>query len=139
MAKRKHCYAVCNGRQTGIFYEWETCREQVQGRRGAKYKGFKTVAEAESYLAQNGIVCPRKNETSQDSRKEDATDFHQSTVMMDVIRDVFVDFDGTPATVPYLRKRGSHHHYQQIPLLFSEINENALYRHRLFSFSPVSL
>ncbi len=39
MAKNKF-YVVWNGRETGIFSDWENCKKQVQGYEGAKYKGF---------------------------------------------------------------------------------------------------
>lgn len=47
MAKTKF-YVVWQGHQTGIFTDWETCRQQVLGAKGAKYKSFPTRAEAES-------------------------------------------------------------------------------------------
>lgn len=39
---------VWQGQQTGIFTDWETCRQQVQGVAGAKYKSFATRSEAEA-------------------------------------------------------------------------------------------
>ena len=47
MAKSKY-YVVWQGHQTGIFTDWETCRQQVQGVAGARYKSFPTRSEAES-------------------------------------------------------------------------------------------
>lgn len=47
MAKSKF-YVVWQGKQTGIFTDWETCRQQVQGVAGAKYKSFETRNEAEA-------------------------------------------------------------------------------------------
>ena len=47
MAKNKF-YVVWQGQQTGIFTDWETCRQQVQGVAGAKYKSFATRSEAEA-------------------------------------------------------------------------------------------
>lgn len=41
-------YVVWNGRQTGIFTDWNTCKKQVDAFAGAKYKSFKTRAEAEA-------------------------------------------------------------------------------------------
>ena len=43
-------YAVRNGRKTGIFTDWDSCREQVEGFSGAEYKSFLTEAEAKAYL-----------------------------------------------------------------------------------------
>ena len=47
MAKSKF-YVVWQGHQTGIFTDWETCRQQVQGVAGARYKSFPSRSEAES-------------------------------------------------------------------------------------------
>ena len=42
-------YAVVRGRKTGIFRSYQECREQIQGYKGAVYKGFPTEAEAREY------------------------------------------------------------------------------------------
>ena len=44
-------YAVRKGRQTGIFFSWPQCQNQINGYSGAEYKSFKTKEEAENYLA----------------------------------------------------------------------------------------
>ena len=44
----KKFYVVWKGRQTGIFTDWATCKQQVDAFAGAKYKSFKTRAEAEA-------------------------------------------------------------------------------------------
>lgn len=43
-------YAVKNGRKPGIFTDWASCKEQVDGYSGAEYKSFSTKAEAENYI-----------------------------------------------------------------------------------------
>lgn len=40
-------YVVWQGAETGIFTSWEECQPKVIGQVGAKYKSFKTRAEAE--------------------------------------------------------------------------------------------
>lgn len=55
-------YVVWKGRETGIFDNWNTCKQQVEGFEGAQYKSFKTMSEAESAL-KNGFfksVKPQK-------------------------------------------------------------------------------
>ena len=47
-------YAVRNGHTTGIFTEWEKCRESVDGFPGAEYKSFSTESEARGYLGMRG-------------------------------------------------------------------------------------
>lgn len=42
---------VWQGKQIGIFTDWETCRQQVSNVKGAKYKSYATRAEAEAAFA----------------------------------------------------------------------------------------
>lgn len=51
MAKPKF-YAVRRGRKTGIFENWDECREHVSGFAGAEYKSFASRTEAEAFLAE---------------------------------------------------------------------------------------
>ena len=44
-------YAVANGRQIGIFRTWDETKALVNGFKGAKYKSFKTLQEAQDYLS----------------------------------------------------------------------------------------
>lgn len=46
----KKVYAVKNGHKTGIFTDWASCKEAVDGFPGAEYKGFPTMSEARAYL-----------------------------------------------------------------------------------------
>lgn len=43
-------YAVKVGKTPGIYTSWEDCKGQVEGVSGAKYKGFKSLEEAEHFL-----------------------------------------------------------------------------------------
>lgn len=45
MAQRKF-YVVWEGRQPGIYEDWEDCREQIEGFPGARYKGYSSQTEA---------------------------------------------------------------------------------------------
>jgi len=47
MSKGKF-YVVWKGRKTGIFPTWEACADQVKGFTGAEYKGFASLAAAET-------------------------------------------------------------------------------------------
>ena len=49
----KKFYVIWQGRETGIFTDWSTCKKHVDGFTGAKYKSFKTLSEAEAALQQN--------------------------------------------------------------------------------------
>ena len=46
-------YAVRKGKKTGIFSTWDECKEQVTGYKGAIYKSFKTIEEAEEFIKGN--------------------------------------------------------------------------------------
>lgn len=49
-------YAVKSGRKCGIFYDWDSCREQVDGFKGAKYMSFVNEADADKYLTSTDDV-----------------------------------------------------------------------------------
>ena len=46
----KKFYAVKNGRKKGIFNTWAECQEQVKGFKGAKFKSFSSLEEAENFI-----------------------------------------------------------------------------------------
>lgn len=50
MAKNKY-YVVWNGAKTGVFDDWEACKQQIHGQKGAKYKAFDTEEEAREAYA----------------------------------------------------------------------------------------
>ncbi|XP_061168110.1 ribonuclease H1-like isoform X1 [Saccostrea echinata] len=43
-------YAVRQGRNAGIYNDWDSCKEQVHGYSGARYKKFSTAAEAQAFV-----------------------------------------------------------------------------------------
>lgn len=43
-------YAVKSGRNQGIFHSWSECEKQVKGFRGAKYKSFTSLEDAEKFI-----------------------------------------------------------------------------------------
>lgn len=49
MSKQKY-YAVRVGKNTGIFNTWEECKNNIFGFKGAIYKSFPTLDEAESFM-----------------------------------------------------------------------------------------
>lgn len=66
MATKKY-YAVKVGKVTGIFDNWEACKQSVDGFPKAEYKGFATLSEANAYLgipeetmSQEGTVPPQR-------------------------------------------------------------------------------
>ena len=51
MAKNKF-YVVWSGRTPGIYSDWETCKKEIMGCKGAKYKGFPDRLSAETAFKQ---------------------------------------------------------------------------------------
>ena len=46
MAKKHNYYVVWNGRQKGIFNNWEDCKASVKGYSNADFEGFHSLEEA---------------------------------------------------------------------------------------------
>lgn len=51
--KKQIFYAVANGREIGIFKDWDSCKIQIDGYNSAKYKKFDSLQEARSYIELN--------------------------------------------------------------------------------------
>ena len=54
MADKKNYYAVKIGVRPGIYRTWDECKKNVHGFKGAIFKGFVTLEEAEEFM---GIPC----------------------------------------------------------------------------------
>lgn len=46
MAKKKKFYVVWKGKRPGIYENWDDCKAQITGFKGAQYKSFSDFAEA---------------------------------------------------------------------------------------------
>lgn len=57
----KKFYVVWEGREKGIFTDWDACKRQVDKFTGARYKSFKTRAEAESAFRMGGAPAVKKS------------------------------------------------------------------------------
>jgi ribonuclease HI len=53
-------YVVWEGRQIGIFTDWDHCKAQIDKFAGARYKSFKTRAEAEAAFRGSSEAAIRK-------------------------------------------------------------------------------
>lgn len=53
MASKKRYYCIIRGRKQGIFTSWEETEQYVKGYKGALYKGFKTLEEAQQWIVEN--------------------------------------------------------------------------------------
>ena len=49
-------YAVANGKNIGIFSNWNDCSNSVKGYKNAKYKKFDTKEEAHNFIQTNNII-----------------------------------------------------------------------------------
>ena len=52
----KKFYVVWQGRETGIFNDWSTCKKHIDGFAGARYKSFKSLVEAEEAFSGNRAI-----------------------------------------------------------------------------------
>ena len=43
-------YAVKVGEKPGVYTDWESCKAQVEGYKGAQYKSFKSMEEAAAFV-----------------------------------------------------------------------------------------
>ena len=64
----KKFYVVWQGRETGIFTDWDSCKKQVDAFAGAKYKSFKTRQDAEA--AFSGKSAPASTKTASSPAKK---------------------------------------------------------------------
>lgn len=60
----KKYYAVRAGRQTGVFLTWDACKAQTIGYKGAAFKSFPTLEEAEAFVrGENSVTAPPAENT----------------------------------------------------------------------------
>ena len=60
-------YVVWQGREPGIYTDWNSCKKQVDKFAGAKYKSFKTEAEAKAAFSGNSTSATRSSSASKSS------------------------------------------------------------------------
>jgi ribonuclease HI len=72
---KKKFYAIRQGHKPGIYLDWDSAKAQVDGFRGAQYKGFATRGEAEDFM--NGRI-----ETPAPRAPEPAVHIPPGTIVM---------------------------------------------------------
>ena len=97
-------YAISKGAKTGIFTDWNECKDYVLGFKGAKYKKFKTRTEAENFV--NGIK-PIDNNNDPTSKQKDPN-------IINVYTDGSCFDNGTPNARAGIGIRFDHDDYQDI-------------------------
>ncbi len=61
----KKYYVVWEGREKGIFTDWDTCKKQIDKFAGARYKSFKTQREAEqAFKGSSSASIGKKSQTA---------------------------------------------------------------------------
>lgn len=60
----KKYYAVKVGREPGIYRDWDSCKAQVHGFKGAIYKSFKTEEDARVFM---GEIAEEKDDAAYDA------------------------------------------------------------------------
>ena len=53
MAKKSKFYAVKKGRKNGVYRTWDECKSQTHGYKGAIFKSFPTMEEAQVFIGNN--------------------------------------------------------------------------------------
>ena len=62
-------YAVANGRNIGVFLNWNDCKKSVNEFKNAKYKKFDTKEEAENFINNVSQLSPTPMERTKDTTK----------------------------------------------------------------------
>lgn len=60
----KKYYVVWEGREKGIFPDWDICKKHIDKFAGARYKSFKTLAEAEAAFKAGGHASTKKTKAA---------------------------------------------------------------------------
>ena len=115
MTKNKY-YVVWKGRNPGVYDSWEACKAEVEGQKGALYKGYPDKASADAAFAK-GFQGFEKTETVKKpltSNLSPLTSPLSPAIAVDAAcsgnpgkmeyQGMFVDFGTEPATTPQLFK-----------------------------------
>jgi len=72
----KKYYVVWAGRQPGIYTDWNSCKQQVDQFAGAKYKSFKTQAEAEAAFSGKSVSPTGNSKVSRPKKPNNSPKTH---------------------------------------------------------------
>lgn len=70
MSSSSSHYAVHKGHCTGVFSTWEEAKQQVVGFKGAIFKKFKTLNEAQSFAKHGKVVLEEQEEVIPHNQEE---------------------------------------------------------------------
>ena len=101
MAKNKF-YVVWNGRQNGVFSNWDSCKMQIEGFKGAQYKSFPDRATAEeAFKAGYEAVCQQSAVSNQQSALRSYENFPEDQRPIGQSIAVDAACSGNPGKVEY--------------------------------------
>lgn len=92
-------YAVKVGKKTGIFDNWDECKDSVNGFPGAVYKSFKDITEAYDYMGWGGSQMSLFDFDDAPVKENGSLDFSIENDTMTVV------FDDEDNSAPYSNKR----------------------------------
>ncbi|ONH64703.1 Ribonuclease H [Cyberlindnera fabianii] len=79
MAKKQVYYAVQRGQSSGVYSSWDDAKAQVNGYKGAVYKKFSTLADAQSFVNGSGYGNNSSNSGSR-SNVGSSSGYNQSYI-----------------------------------------------------------
>lgn len=85
MSKQKY-YVVWHGKKTGVFDSWASCKEQVAGFPGAKYKSFENKQEA-----QDAYAMPSSDFVGKTKKKPELTEEQRKIYGEPIQKSISVD------------------------------------------------
>jgi len=98
LATKKKYYVVWNGVTPGIYDTWNKCKLQIQGYPSARYKSFKTRAEAEeAYMA--GANASISSKTYSSDKNQDYKNYLSEIILPSLSVDAACS--GNPGIVEY--------------------------------------
>jgi ribonuclease HI len=83
MAKKQKFYVVWEGRQPGVYSNWDACKQQVDGVAGSKYKSFGSRAEADAAFKDNYWKFVQKTAPAAKVPKPSAASIIRESVAVD--------------------------------------------------------
>ena len=99
-------YAVKKGRKPGIYMSWDACKAQVMGFPNARYKGFKTKAEAEAFLNPDANELMQIDEDTLVAYVDGSYDHSQKDKELATMRNVAGEIKGSEAAMRFAKENG---------------------------------
>ena len=132
MAKKKY-YVVWEGVTPGIYESWPACQQQIKGYPNARYKSFKTLAEAENAYgsAAADFIGLKKKPTLDILSEADKKDIVWDSISVDAA------CSGNPGMMEYQgvdTQSGFQFFHQKFPLGTNNIGEFLAIVHALAMF-----